>query len=295
MKKNNTYLADDEFDLGDFIKLLWREKILILSISIIFGLAGYLYASLQPQKFKTEITFKNPPFNLFISFTEVYFASQNNSINIDKDFVSAFKSNFLSLDNLQTFMEESGEFGNFKGYLQSRNISIKKYFQYKISEEKKNNSIFTNKYVLFFSKELDGDIFLNNYAEFIKKKTLFDIKKRLQFLIQNRIASTELALKKAKLINLEYPIFKTFDNSTINEQADLLYKGSKILSYEIMDLNGLLTKLENEKFDFDFILDKPLATPVYTASKLKYPVIGIILALFLSIAIIFFKDNLRNY
>ena len=57
MKKNNSYLADDEIDLADFIKSLWREKILILSISIIFGLAGYLYAITQPQELKTEINF----------------------------------------------------------------------------------------------------------------------------------------------------------------------------------------------------------------------------------------------
>ena len=52
MKKNNTYLTDDETKFGDLIKSVWREKILILSICIICGLAGYLYASFQPQEFK---------------------------------------------------------------------------------------------------------------------------------------------------------------------------------------------------------------------------------------------------
>jgi LPS O-antigen subunit length determinant protein (WzzB/FepE family) len=47
MKKNNSYLADDEIDLGSIIKSLWKEKILILSISIICGLIGYLYAFFQ--------------------------------------------------------------------------------------------------------------------------------------------------------------------------------------------------------------------------------------------------------
>ena len=43
MKKNNTYLADDEIDLANIIKSLWKEKILILSISIICGFLGYFY------------------------------------------------------------------------------------------------------------------------------------------------------------------------------------------------------------------------------------------------------------
>jgi LPS O-antigen subunit length determinant protein (WzzB/FepE family) len=41
MKKNNSYITDDEIDLGDLLRTLWREKILILSISIIFD--NYLF------------------------------------------------------------------------------------------------------------------------------------------------------------------------------------------------------------------------------------------------------------
>jgi len=57
MRFYNNYLADDEIDLGDIIKVLWREKILILSISIICGLLGYLYASFKPAEFKIEIKY----------------------------------------------------------------------------------------------------------------------------------------------------------------------------------------------------------------------------------------------
>jgi uncharacterized protein involved in exopolysaccharide biosynthesis len=37
MKKNNPYITDDEIDLGDLVRILWRKKILTLSISVIFG------------------------------------------------------------------------------------------------------------------------------------------------------------------------------------------------------------------------------------------------------------------
>ena len=48
MKKKITYIADEEeVDVYVFIKSLLREKILILSISIICGLAGYLFSYFQ--------------------------------------------------------------------------------------------------------------------------------------------------------------------------------------------------------------------------------------------------------
>jgi LPS O-antigen subunit length determinant protein (WzzB/FepE family) len=55
MKKNNSYLVNDETRLADLIKSLLKEKVLILSISIICGLVAYLYASFQPRELKTEI------------------------------------------------------------------------------------------------------------------------------------------------------------------------------------------------------------------------------------------------
>ena len=183
MKKNNSYLADDEIDLNDLIKLLWREKILILSISIICGLAGYLYASFQPQEFKTEIQLKNPPSQLFEPYKDVFSVFDNNSnnnnnsssssnsnSNVAGQFISDFKLYFLSLDNLQSFLEESRGFDNFKGYLKLKNISTKKYFANKLNEVKEKNFFISNKYVFFFNKELDGDNFIYNYLEFTKKK-----------------------------------------------------------------------------------------------------------------------------
>ncbi len=48
MKRNSRILQDDEIDLREIIKALWNEKILILSISLIFVVVGYVYGALQP-------------------------------------------------------------------------------------------------------------------------------------------------------------------------------------------------------------------------------------------------------
>ena len=309
MKKNNSYLADDEIDLSDIIKSLWREKILILFISIICGLFGYLFASFQPQNFKTEIKLKNPPYQLFESYS--YLINNNNqtttttttttttiikTTNVAEKFFSDFNLNFLSLDNVESFVEESQGLDNFKRYLKSKNITAKKYFIDKLGIVKEKNIIISNKYFLVFEKNLDGDIFFNNYVEFIKKKSVTEFKKNLKLTIENRINSYEQALETAKLINLENPILKSLNNQNqaVNEPEDLFYKGSKLLSLEINYLKRLLIKLENEQFNFEIILDKASPPLLQNASVSLFFVSGLILGFLLSLAIIFLRNVLKK-
>jgi LPS O-antigen subunit length determinant protein (WzzB/FepE family) len=303
MKKNNTYLTDDDKELVDFIKSLWREKILILSISIICGLAGYLYASFQPQEFKMEIQLKNPPPQLFERYIYIFnnsnydyiFNDSNNKNNgLYEQFINEVSLNFLSLSNVESFIEESREFDNFKRYLKSRNIYIKNYFEGKFDAVQKGKLIIPNRYFLIFTKELDGDIFLNNYTQFIKKKFIAEKKKNFKLKIENSLSILENALEKAKLINLENPMLVWMGQTTANVNENLFYRGSKILSHEINYLKGLLAKLENDQFDFEIVLDKSLSIPFEQKSVLVFFVIGIIFGLFLSLGIIFFKHILKN-
>jgi LPS O-antigen subunit length determinant protein (WzzB/FepE family) len=288
MKKNNPYITDDEIDLGDLVRTLWREKILILSISIICGLAGYLYASFQPQEFRTEIKLKNLPIQIFEPYN--IFNINNNNNNIAEQFISDFKLNLLSLDNVQNFIEESREFDNFKGYLKSRNISVKQYFSgQKLSEVKEKNIIIPNKYFLNHSKELDGSIFLNKYVEFINKKTIVEFKNVTKLSILNTINNHQEALEIAKKIQLENPIIKT-----TSQPEALFYKGTKVLAENIINLNKKLIKLENDQFVFNIISQKPMTFPNDPKSLPLYFALGLMLGLFLSLVIIFFKSILKN-
>ena len=114
--------------------------------------------------------------------------------------------------------------------------------------------------------------------------------------ITNKITSLENALENAILINLENPILRSMNqtNQVVNEPEDLFYKGSKILSQEIIYLKRLLMKLENDQFNFDIISDKPLNSPFKEMPNLAYFAIGLMFGLFLSLGIIFFKDILKN-
>jgi LPS O-antigen subunit length determinant protein (WzzB/FepE family) len=301
MKKNNPYIADDEIDLGDLIKSLRREKILILSISIICGLAVYLYASFQPQDFRTEIKLKNPPIQLFEPYNLPNTYYKNNKDDIAKQFISDFELNFLSLDNAEDFIEKSREFDIFKGYLKSRNISVKQYFSgQKFGEVKEKKKIIPNEYFLIHSKELDGAIFLNKYVEFIKKKTIAELKNNLKLSLLNTIYYHQEDLEIAKKIQLENPILKTLSQQqailVVNEPEALFYRGTKVLAENIINLNKRLIKLENDQFVYNIISKKPMTfSNSYNPKSLPlYFALGLMLGLFLSFVIIFFKGILKN-
>ena len=134
------------------------------------------------------------------------------------------------------------------------------------------------------------------WLEFTKKKTLFEIKKILKLSIENKIIIFENALKKAKIINLENPILRSLNNQSqvVNEPTDLFYKGSKVLSQEIVDLKNLLIKLENEQFDYSIILQKPMTFPNNLESLPLNFALGLILGLFLSLLIIFLKNIFKQ-
>jgi hypothetical protein len=127
-----------------------------------------------------------------------------------------------------------------------------------------------------------------NYIEFIKEKTVLELKKNLKLSIENKLTNFENAFESAKLINLENPIPGLFNlkNKPINETEDLFYYGSKVISQEIIYLKKLLIKLENDQFNFEIISEKPSNFPVEEMFNLKYSVTGIIFGLFLSLLII---------
>jgi len=292
MKKNNSYLADDQTDLGDFIKSLWSDKIQILSISIICGLLGYFYALSKPQEFKIVITLKDPPLQIF----EAYFLSkqindQDNS-KIFKQFTYDFKLNFLSSSNLESFIEESREFDNFKEYLKSRNISAKNYFENKIGEVNEKNIIIPNKYFLYHPKELDGATFFYKYAEFIKKKTIVELKKNLMLSFLNTLNNHYEALEIAKKIQLENPIIKMPGQpQVVIEPEALFYKGYKVLTENIINLNKKIIVLQNDEFNFNLVLNKSSFSSKTKKNEMNFMLLGILFGFFFSIII---KALLKN-
>jgi LPS O-antigen subunit length determinant protein (WzzB/FepE family) len=304
MSKKTTDLIH-EIDLGNLIRLLWREKILIVTISIICSLIGYIFTPSKLQEFKIEITLKDPPIQIFESYTPeptitLFKNNTNNNIKnyndgITQQFIFDFKLNFLSINNLEIFLEQNREFYNFKEFLNSRNINVNKYLADRFGSVKEKNVVISNKYFLVFPKELDGVAFLSSYADFIKKKTIAETKNNLKLTIQNKITSNEQALEIANIIELEEPILKSAKNNLVApEVEDLFYKGSKVLSQNIVNLKKLVIRLENDQFNYDHKLDRSVISE-FNSNHLTFDYLtGLIFGFLLSFVIIFFKSLLRN-
>jgi len=295
MKKNNLYLSDNEIDLGNLIKSIWREKIIVLSISIICGLFGYVHSVTQPKMYKVEIVLRNAPsfiFETYRPFTEAEQLLANN-------FNDEFKLNLLSLDNLVQFAENNNKINDFKNNLKKKNISVRDYFKGKfkltIDKDKTLSNFNLSKYSLTYTEPLPAETFLNDYIIFTNQKVITIYKKTMTHKIFAKIKLYQQHLKIAENIDLKNPILQSTveGRGVINEPDALFYKGTKVLLQEMVFLNNLLNETENLTLDYNRILEKT-SSEVITKSTSIFVSMGLVLGLFFSFIIIFVKKYLNH-
>jgi LPS O-antigen subunit length determinant protein (WzzB/FepE family) len=310
MKKNNFYLSDNEIDLSDLIKLMWRDKIIVLSISIICGFFGYVYSVSQPKMYKAEIVLRNAPSSLFEAYRTFLIVeplqSQSQSQSqlqlqssegISKHFNDEFKTLLLSLDNLVQFVENNNKIDDLKNNLKEKDISASNYFNGKFEYVEDKNKKILNKYSLIYSEPFPVDTFLKDYIIFTQQQALIIFKKTLTQKIIAEISLYQQHLKIAENIGLKNPILQSMieGRGVINEPEALFYKGTKVLSQQLIFLNDLLDETQNLKLDYNPILEKTLSKPFIITQTPKMSVsIGLILGLFFSFIIIFLKKYLNH-
>jgi LPS O-antigen subunit length determinant protein (WzzB/FepE family) len=207
MKRNSRILQDDRIHLSEIIKTLWNEKILILSISLIFMVIGYVYGALQPKIYKTEIILREAPSSLFEAYRPFFSIQQQQQQqeqqqqqqqqqqqDIARQFNNNLKLNLSSLDTLVKFVEQSNTINDFKNYLKEKNISVEEYFQPQLGTRKfepvidKKNNI-PNKYSLTYTQPLPGPSFLNDYIIFNQQQTMTIFRQQLTQTLLMRLIS----------------------------------------------------------------------------------------------------------
>jgi LPS O-antigen subunit length determinant protein (WzzB/FepE family) len=317
MKKNNSYI-DDEIDLSEIIKKIWNEKILILSISFIFTVAGFVYGVLQPKIYRTEIILREPPSYLFEAYQDFFSMQQQQQQqeqqqqkqqqqqqqDIIRDFNNNLKLNLSSFDTLVQFVEKTNAINDFKNHLKEKNISVEKYFQtqlgirkFELVIDKKNNT--QNKYSLTYSQPLPGEAFLNDYIIFAQQQTMTIFKQQLATNAINVINTHQQHLELAKEIDLDYPILLLREaggggRSVVNEPNALFYKGTKVLTKKITYLNKLLNENKNLKLDYNPILQHASSGSLITKSPKIYAAIALLGGLFFSLIIVLIRSVIQR-
>jgi LPS O-antigen subunit length determinant protein (WzzB/FepE family) len=292
MKQNSTNMQDGEINLKEIIQKLWKKKFLIFFVSLIFAVTGYVYGVLQPKIYKSEIILREAPNDLF-SLNNFFFNTRDKDVITDLN--EEIKLNLLSRDNLIKFYESNNKITDLKNYLKEKNISISNYFEGKLNIEFETAE-HMQKYSLTFTKPLAGENFLTNYVNYVKKKTFIEMKKQLIKKILNEINFYEHNLKIAEIINLSNPILQSTGQniSLLAEPEALFYRGTKVLSQELIYLNLLLNDVKNTTYDNNIILHK--ATPAMLITKEPHfiMVISFIFGLFLSFIIVFLKSTFKR-
>ena len=300
MKINKLYIKADDIDLLELLRKIYKEKVLLISVSLLFMVIGYVYGLLQPKIYKTTVLLREAPAYLYevqpilvkqSSFTKHPYEQ---SSSLAKDFNNEFKIFLSSSEFLDHFLKQNNKIDEFKLSHKRKNIEIKKDLKVKIevkADQEKNNLF---QYTLTYEEYLGVDQFLNDFIYFAQQETATLFKKHMELLITKEIKKYEENLEIAKIINLENPSsFFYFSQETIQD-ADLFNRGAQVLTYQIANLKKMLREIKVLKLDYNPIVEKASSPTLISKSPFVLGAIFFLLGLFLSLMLIFIRFLLKN-
>jgi hypothetical protein len=309
MKKNKSTLIDDEIDIRNLVQNLWQHKILILSVSILSMLLAYIITpnsnDNNPNYIKTIISVKKTSKNTFESYAKIYdqnyLSKSNIYIDFHKEFNDQLTINFLDLNNIVLFLEESKDFDDFKIFLKSKKISSWDYFYNKnYGIENSNIDLRNIFFFLILPEKIERNKLLNNYANYILDITKISIKNLINREIDNIIIQNENTLDKIKTLNstdLPKWFLENKDEKYLHKILDL--PSHKELLQKISSLKELKFLLDEHLSNLDikfYIISGDLSSQVDRPNPSNInSLLGLIFGFFLSLVIILFKKRFFNY
>jgi LPS O-antigen subunit length determinant protein (WzzB/FepE family) len=135
MRDTSEQYQDDEIDLRELLTALWKSKILIIAITIIFSIAGFTYAYLAPQVWSAKAMIVAPlPTQMeqlqlrldnLIAIMDITtknrISDDNRNTNDHRAFLATFTNTKLYSDFLRAFdsFDNKSEFLKTIGYVRS--------------------------------------------------------------------------------------------------------------------------------------------------------------------------------
>ena len=284
MKSKSKSIQNNYIDLWQLSRQLWKDKFLILFISLIFTVIGYNYVKDYPKILKTEIMIRNAPSSAF-SLYQKFDPHLNNIVQFNKD----LKLELLSLDNMEKFFNQNSEIDVFKNYLKQKNISVKDYFRNKFGSVKGKDNL--NTYFLIYSENLPGEIFLNDYIVFVKQQATENFKENIMNQILSDIKVLKQNLEIAKAIDLERPLPQT---KGINPD-EKFYNGSEVLSYYIKHLNELLNETRDFQLSYHPIMESASSSVIVSKSSKDFAISSFLYSLIIMFFITLIKTVRKTF
>jgi hypothetical protein len=284
MKTNKNYLQENEVDLVALLKHLWKEKFIIICISVLTAIFFYIYTTNVPKQYQSHITIQGPSSVLFEKYL-VKLDQSRDDLGVTKEgrldndilFRKILEVNFISSTNFNLFKN------NYKNKINFKNARLETVM--------KNKNIVRGRYIFIYPESIDGFNILRDYADFVLSETKKEYKGILKSNILNTISRFESILQITQKIELTKPLVLNPEKNF--EHSSLIFDGTVVLKEKIVFYKELLNILDKDKFDYKYIVDHTYPAPFEPKSNFFYTLSGLIFGLFLSLLIIYFKSLLK--
>ena len=326
MNEKISSLLDKEISFEDIFKIIFKNKFLIIIVTLLFGFGSYYInkheavsaKSKIDEEIQTHSLLQKPPAHIFVNFinnyqpffSELYETERKSIIQHEgSNFHNIFKLKFLSLDNFVSFLKKNDYpnlYETINNELKDKKIKFQKRIGFAKTEilEVENDE---NTETVFLRHDLDEDgqkilteYILDTYEE--ASKTYLS-EKRSEFHVILSIYKNAVIL--AKKLNVVDPFIVGkkkygFENNstemyTTADLGSLYLQGTKLLINVVGEMEDKLTALDQLEIKFSPIIDTAytFSTNKIKENKTAVPsyLRGLLLGFFLSLIIIFIKNK----
>ena len=283
MNKNskNQTIVDDEIDIKEIILILLKEKYLILAITLVFTIIGFVHQTFKTKVYQTSAAIRTAPVIAIQEYSP--HLSYNQTQDLTNNYNKEFKRNLFSTANVVEFVEKNKKLDNFKLQLKEKNIDLHNYFKNKFKEGK------SNKVYLNFTKPLAAQEFLNDYIFYIKGITEEELEDQMLRSLTLKIKDYKENFDIAKKLNHKHLYHDESGLFKPKNIIGLYSRGTIVLSHEIPILEETLDRFENFNLNYNPILLKPTKPELLSTSRFATMIIAFILGLFVSMMTIFIR------
>lgn len=292
--KKKTFNSDAKLDLKDVVIFFWKEKFLILISSIIITLILSYYFIGKNENIYSAETEINLPDDRDLSFYNLHFTEKN--IITEKQFSDLFYQNFIDLNNIESFVNNSDQKNN--KFYNENIINIREYFNSKLIREIREDKLQgkeTKTYIIKYNDFIKGDLFLVSYLNYIFQITITDINVMAKKLISLKIENYKNNLIISKKIELDKPLLQTRQDqsSLVFQPIDLFFKGSYVLEKKIAQFENFKNSLNDFRMNHNVTFNSTTVKQL-NKSNTWWLSLSISLSLIFSIIIAVIKNILKS-
>jgi|LakMenEpi03Aug12_release.lakeMendotaPanAssembly.Ray.scaffolds.fasta_scaffold228509_1 LPS O-antigen subunit length determinant protein (WzzB/FepE family) len=297
MKKKYPSVQNDfEINLSDIFGKLWKDKILIFLICLIFSITSYFYFTSQTKTYKIGIEFSEASEKVFNHYIEFSKELQMPTKDLEINFNNEFREQLLKPDNFAEFVKKNNEIIEFKSYLKDKNIDIPTFFEESFIInylDKESKKLIIDRIYFIYEKNFLAEKILNEYIIFVKNKTEEIFKRDILDKVIFQIKHYKYHLMLANAANLNEPKGEFVYINNANNSDILFFLGTKILTIKINNLENLLDKDKTLRLNYNPIKKKINPSANFKSPKI-YLALSFVLGLFFSLVILFIKSLMKN-